>query len=204
MKYLRWLNRSPREDRPASISRVIALRLEGLVPALVIRYLEEGLFQHLALLSDIGSQAELADVVATDLDAFCIAMHRHGVHAMVLPAALLPADVNLVGICAADRVQQEQMIAALKERRDGVVVCVFDMVAQLGRLYGTPLNAEQQLVFRDVYARMDEIVGKALSFVDDRTVLVVIARGANLKSSRANCATWPLQVAGSSQHLPKT
>ena len=71
------------------------------------------------------------------------------------------------------------MIAAPMGRRDGVVVCVFDMAAQLGRLYGPQLSAEQQLVMRDVYARMDEVVGKAMSFVDDRTVLVVIARGAD-------------------------
>lgn len=182
MKYLRWLNGSPREDRPASVSRVIALRLEGLVPALVLRYLEEGLFQHLALLIDIGTRIELEVDVATDLGTFCAAMRSHGVHAALLPAAPLPATANLEDICAADRLQQERLIAVLKGRRQRVVACEFDMVAQLGRLYGTRLNDQQQLLMRDVYARMDEIVGKALSFVDDGTVLIVVLHAADSDS----------------------
>ena len=167
-----------KKRRWASNSRVIILRLEALIPELVLRYLGEGLFQHLALLSDVGSRIESAGCAA-DLASFRAALHRHVVHAAYLPAAPLPADVNLDDICAADRLQQERLIAVLKGRRPRVVACEFDMVAQLGRLYGTQPSGEQQLVMRDVYARMDEIVGKAMSFVDDRTALIVMLHAAD-------------------------
>jgi hypothetical protein len=55
-----------------------------------------------------------------------------------------------------------------------VVVGVFDMPARVEQLFGPRPDESQHLVLRDVYARMDEIVGKAFSFVDEQTALLVV------------------------------
>jgi hypothetical protein len=50
------------------------------------------------------------------------------------------------------------------------------MLAQLESLFGPTPDAEQRLVLRDVHVRMDEVVGKAMSFVDARTVFLAAIR----------------------------
>ena len=50
------------------------------------------------------------------------------------------------------------------------------MPARLKQLFGPQPDESQRFVLRDVYARMDEIVGKAFSFVDERTALLAVIR----------------------------
>src|SRR3990172_12246885 len=54
-----WLAR-----RQAKIRRVMVLRLEGLDPGQVDKYLDEGLLHSLALLADIGTPVPLSAVAA--------------------------------------------------------------------------------------------------------------------------------------------
>jgi hypothetical protein len=68
-------------------------------------------------------------------------------------------------------------MAVLSRRRTQVVAAVFDMPLQLERLFGPHPQSDQQLILRDVYARMDEVVGKAFSFVDETTVLLAVVPG---------------------------
>jgi hypothetical protein len=167
---------------PSKIRRVIVLVIDGLEPALVDEYLDEGLLHHLALLSDIGGRAPLLDSGA-EARAVCgslrHAISRLGVQAVELPPVEPSPPADLAAICAADRQQQERLLAALARSRPAVVIGVFDMPARLKRLFGSRPDESQRLVLRDVHARMDEIVGKAFSFVDERTALLAVVSGKN-------------------------
>ena len=96
------------------------------------------------------------------------------IRAVAIPSVTLSPHPDLDVICAADQLQQEQMTSAVQRGRNRVVVCKFDMLRQLARLFGPRPSAEQQLVIRDGYARMDEVVGKALSCCDSETTLLVV------------------------------
>ena len=108
-------------------------------------------------------------------------------------------DEFLKAVCAADRERQESLYAALLSVRRGMVATIFDMPAQLNRRL-TSIEDERRgeawrLVIRDTYARMDEVVGKTLSFVDEQTVLLVVPAAvegllfSNIKLSASN-AQW--------------
>jgi hypothetical protein len=171
MNWLRSLLATLRSKRRGPFRRVIVLVIEGLEPSRVDDYLEQGLLHWLALLSDIGARAAWQDAPLFDARKLELRLTDARVRTTTLPASSSSAN-DLAAICALDRQQQESLFAALTRRRAGVVLAVFDMPARLARLYGSQPSAEQQAIVRDVYARMDEIVGKAFSFVDDETVLL--------------------------------
>jgi hypothetical protein len=162
-----------RAGKPVRVRRVIVVVLEGLEPSLVDHHLGQGLLQNLALLSDIGTRVAWGGAGAFDVDGFKASLPGRRVRVL---SADSQAHADLPALCATDRRQQERMIGVLRRRRSGVIVAVFDLVAQLARLYGPRPDAEEQLVIRDVYARMDEVVGKAYSFVDERTALLAAIR----------------------------
>jgi len=97
--------------------------------------------------------------------------------------------------------ERKNMFFTALERMDkGVVVCVFDITDRVQHTFlrfldpdhpaivGT--NGEYKNVIEDLYKRMDEMVGKVLEKVDDKTVLIVMSdhgfkqfkRGINLNS----------------------
>jgi len=159
------------------LRRIIVLVIEGLEPALVDEYLEQGLLHHLTLLSDIGDRRSLVNsAMGADGRSLGDAIGKLGLPAVELRPPDPRQPVDLAAICAADRQQQEQLFAALGRSRPAVVVGVFDMPARLSEFFAPRPDESQRLVLRDIYARMDEIVGKALSFVDARTVLLAVIR----------------------------
>jgi hypothetical protein len=174
MNLLRAILDAWRRQRTRGIRRVIVVVLEGLDIAEVDYYLEQGLLHYLALMSDIGTRFELNRAASVDCDELCRALRAERVRGVSMPRAATPPHRDLDEICATDRAQQEQMIAALRRRRNRVVACRFDMLKQLARLFGPHPSADEQLIVRDVYARMDEVVGKALSFLDGETVLMAV------------------------------
>ncbi len=178
MEWIRRLLADWGGRRPGEIRRVVLVVLDGLEPARVDELLEQGVLHNLALLSDVGTRAKWNDSSPLALDTCAAALAKRGLRTTTLlsPERLPPQDVD--SLSAADRDQQERLIAELSRGRGGLVVAVFDLPAQLGRLFGPYPDASQQQVIRDVYLRMDEIVGKAYSFVDERTALVVWVRGA--------------------------
>ena len=202
-----WLAR-----RQGRVGRVVVVVLEGLEPALVDHYLEQGLLHNLALLGDVGTRAASVDSRPFDAASLAATIGGHGVRTVVLPALRSSGQENLQAICADDRAQQERLIAALARSRRGVIVCVFDMPARLQILFGPHPDEGQRIVLRDVYARMDEIVGKAFSFVDERTVLLAAIPSSNVAGAATESAarglifaSCPLDVAGPAiDSLPST
>ncbi|MEX2091230.1 MAG: hypothetical protein WD971_01065 [Pirellulales bacterium] len=194
------------------VRRVVVVGFDGLEPALVDHYLEQGLLHNLALLGDVGTRAAWVDSRPFDAASLAATIGGHGVRAVVLPALHAPGQETLQAICADDGAQQERLIAALARSRRGVIVCVFDMPARLQILFGPHPDEGQRSVLRDVYARMDEIVGKAFSFVDDRTVLLAAIPSSNVAGAATESAarglifaSCPLDVAGPAiASLPST
>jgi hypothetical protein len=175
---MNWLRRwmaNWRSRAPRPIRRVIVLLLDGLEPALVDHYLEQGLLHYLALLSDVGLRTVWRESAPVDLDSWKAIFREHRVGLAVLPTPSDSKSGNLMALAAADRRQQENLLTALGRKRSGVVVAAFDMARHLQQLLSNEPDENQRQVARDVYARMDEIVGKAFSFVDDRTVLIAVA-----------------------------
>lgn len=151
--------------------RVIVLVLLGFDWRRAEQYLDEGLFHYLPMFADFGARLQLQDEKAGDLEALSELLRAAGTQTVVLSAA--DADPDFDSVCAADRNQQDRLFALLNRRRAGVVIAGFDMLARVRQATGMHRLLDDPLILRDVYARMDEHVGKALSFVDDGTVLVV-------------------------------
>jgi hypothetical protein len=189
MEWVRRLIDGWRTSGQGRVRRVIVLGFAGLEPALVDHYLEQGLLHYFALLSDIGTRASWADSRPHDAARLAGAIGKLGVQAVALPSPHLSSPADLKTICEADRLQQERLIAVLTRSRPGIIACDFDMPAQLARLLGPDPDDSERLVIRDVYARMDEIVGKAFSFVDDRTVLLAAIASPNLARSDETSTT---------------
>jgi len=160
---------------PSKIRRVIVLVIDGLDSALVDDYLGQGLLHHLALLGDIGGRAPLINsAMLAAGGSLCDAVGELGVRSVELRPVVPWQSADLAAICTADREQQERLYTALGRSRPPVVVGVFDMPARVEQLFGPRPDESQRLVLCDVYARMDEIVGKAFSFVDEQTALLVV------------------------------
>lgn len=153
--------------------RVIVIALTGFEPAQVDRFADEGLLHYLPLLEDIGIRFSLSDASASDLESMASSLRREGIEVTRLTSDTTVAQLSLEQICAADRRRQEQLFDVLERQRRGVALCEFAMLAQLASRFGPHPTAEDEFVLRDVHARMDEHVGKVLSFVDERTALVV-------------------------------
>jgi hypothetical protein len=174
MNWLRRLLANAWTRDRGQVRRVVVVVLEGLKPALIDYYLEQGLLHNLALLSDVGTRILLRDLEIDLAEPLASAGVKNRLRTRVLRAMSIRNPPDLNAICAADRLQQERMITALSRARGGLVVAVFDMPLQLARLFGPDPTDDQRQITRDVYARMDEIVGKAFSFVDAATVLFVV------------------------------
>jgi hypothetical protein len=161
----------------SGLRRIIVLVIEGLDPALVDEFLEQGLLHHLALLTDVGGHGSLVDsALGVDDDSLGEAIGRLGVRAVELRPTKSRQSTSLAALCAADRQQQERLFAALARWRPTVVIGVFDLPARVKQLFGHQPDESQRLVLRDLYARMDEVIGKAFSFVDAQTVLLAVIR----------------------------
>jgi len=203
MDWVRRMLHGWRTSGRGGVRRVVVLGFAGLEPALVDRYLEQDLLHYSALLSDVGTRADWVDSRTLDAARLASAIGKFGVRTVALPSPHLSSPADMQAICAADRQQQDRLIAALARWRPGVVLSEFDMPAQLARLFGPDPDARERQVIRDVYARMDEIVGKAFSFVDDRTVLLAAiagprVAGASEQSAAAGLifASCPLDAVG--------
>lgn len=89
----------------------------------------------------------------------------------------------------------------LEKVKKGAIVCVFDITDRIQHMLwryidpGHPANRDKESTLHkdaidQMYVRMDEIVGRVLSYVNDRTVLIVLSdhgfkpfrRGVNLNS----------------------
>lgn len=102
---------------------------------------------------------------------------------------------------------------ALQHTRRGVVACVFDTSDRVQHMFFRHLESEGdprwQGTIADLYQRMDRLVGKTMSHVDDETLLCVLSdhgfchfrRGVNLNTwlhrngylalSNGNCSSGP-------------
>jgi hypothetical protein len=175
MSWIQQLHSTWRSDGP--IRRVVVLVLEGVEPGPVERYIGQGLLHNLALLGDIGARSAWKEAGAATFESLATPFREVGARVEALPAASRDASNDLDACCAADAAQQEKLFAELIRGRSGVVVAEFDLLARLTQQFGAEPDDKQREIVRDVYARMDEVVGKAYSFVDERTVLVVAMRG---------------------------
>jgi len=187
MKLLRMIWDQGRGSRKVGIRRVVILILEGFDTVRGRRFFDEGLLHYLPLLADIGAQLSLPDATSTDIEAIATALRAAHLKVTVLPSEATSYQATMDGICNADRVQQKKLFVALRRHRCGVVICAFDMLARLERLFGPQPTVSELQILRDVHARMDENVGKALSFVDEETALLAVipARSAALQAGAA-------------------
>jgi hypothetical protein len=161
--------------RPSvNIRRVIVLVLQGFDWRRAEQYLGEGLLHYLPLLSDIGAHFDVGSEAAFDADSCAACLRTAGTRVELFAGMPASAEADLDELCVADRRQQEQLFTLLRRRRSGVVVATFDLLTRIERLFGPQPTSEQQLVIRDVHARMDEQVGKAFSFVDSEAALVIV------------------------------
>jgi hypothetical protein len=157
------------------LRRRILIEIVGPEPVAVDRYLGEGLLHNLALLSDVGGRGRLAHTAAAEIAAVRATAGQCKVRVIELSPAPGVGNSQLSTICRDDESQQARLIEQLSRRPAGeLVVATFDMPARLRRLFGSNPSESEQLVLRDVHARMDEIVGKAYSFVDDSVALAVV------------------------------
>lgn len=97
--------------------------------------------------------------------------------------------------------RERMFFDALEKTRRGAVVCVFDITDRMQHMFwryledGHPANAGKDVekhrqALRDMYRRMDDLVGRVMAAVDDDTVVMVMSdhgfksfrRGVNLNS----------------------
>jgi hypothetical protein len=174
MNPLLWLAEHWQKQGQGGLRRRILLEIVGLEPAAIDRYLGEGLLHNLALLSDIGQRARLDGSVATEIATLRATANQRGVRVIELTTALESGDSQLSTICRDDELRQTRLFEQLDRRPAGeLIICSFDMPARLRRLFGSNPSESEQLVLRDTYARMDEVVGKAFSFIDDSMALAI-------------------------------
>lgn len=168
------IGRSTVDDR---IRRVVVIVLEGLELDLVERSLEQGLLHNLALLSDIGTRVAFTKPQLNVVESLARVANTNSLRSVFLPAVSIAGAIDLRSICAADRAQQARLFAALSRRPPQIVGAEFDMPLQMARLFGPDPRADEQIILRDIYARMDEVVGKAFSFLDEQTALLTLIPG---------------------------
>jgi len=104
--------------------------------------------------------------------------------------------------CELNHAERERMFfQALAKTRRGACICVFDMPDRVQHMFFRYLNGRRptaegpetkryQEVIPDLYQRMDELVGRVIAQIDERTVLIVMSdhgftsfrRGVNLNS----------------------
>lgn len=102
--------------------------------------------------------------------------------------------------------EREQMLfQALDKTRKGLCVCVFDTPDRIQHMFfrcldpGHPANRGRETeryrtVIEDVYRRMDELIGRVMAVLDDRSVLVVLSDHGFAQFRRGvNINTWLFQ-----------
>ncbi len=99
--------------------------------------------------------------------------------------------------------RERMFFSALDKTREGVCICVFDATDRIQHMFfrylddahpalysGNGNREKYRSVIEDLYVRMDEMVGRVMERLDDRTVLIVMSdhgfksfrRGVNLNS----------------------
>jgi hypothetical protein len=165
MNPLLWLFERWLPKGQGGLRRRILLEIVGLEPVAVDRYLGEGLLHNLALLSDVGGRGRLVGTAAAEIAVLRATAGERKMRVVDLSPAPQGGDSQLSTICRDDESQQARLIEQLSRRPAGeLVVATFDMPARLHQLYGPNPSDAERLVLRDVYARMDEVVGKVYSF----------------------------------------
>jgi predicted AlkP superfamily phosphohydrolase/phosphomutase len=102
--------------------------------------------------------------------------------------------------------EREAMLAtALDKTRRGLVVCVFDTPDRIQHMFfrcldpGHPANEGKETtryahVIEDTYRRMDELIGRVMARLDDKSVLMVMSdHGFSPFRRGVNINTWLLQ-----------
>lgn len=87
--------------------------------------------------------------------------------------------------------EREAMFAnALERTKRGVVACVFDTSDRVQHMFYRDLDRDPHVI-EDLYQRMDRIVGKAMTYVDEGTMLFVLSDHGFCHFRRAlNLNTW--------------
>ncbi len=98
--------------------------------------------------------------------------------------------------------RERMFFDAIEKTRRGLVVCVFDITDRMQHMFwryredGHPANAGKDMeghrdALRDLYRRMDDLLGRTLAALDDDTVLMVMSDH-GFKSFRrgVNLNTW--------------
>ncbi|MFO0839377.1 MAG: alkaline phosphatase family protein [Phycisphaerae bacterium] len=106
------------------------------------------------------------------------------------------------------RERERMMVAELGRKEDGLFFCLFDTPDRLGHMMwrfrepdhpanaGRPVPDDLRIAMDTHYRACDEIVGKALQFADDRTLLIVLSdHGMTSFRRGVNLNTW-LQANG--------
>lgn len=98
--------------------------------------------------------------------------------------------------------RERMFFDAIEKTRRGAVVCVFDITDRLQHMFwryldaGHPANEGKDVEFhrdalRDLYVRMDDLLGRTLAKIDDETVLFVMSdHGFNSFHRGVNINSW--------------
>lgn len=114
-----------------------------------------------------------------------------------LNEGVIDDDAFLEQAWAIFREREAMFLSALENTRRGVVACVFDTSDRLQHMFFRGLDSKRPgadprhaAVIEDLYRRMDELVGKTMSYADGGTALFVLSdhgfcafrRGVNVNS----------------------
>ena len=92
--------------------------------------------------------------------------------------------------------REAMFLSALERTRRGVVACVFDTSDRVQHMFYRHMGRDGQYsgIIEDLYCRMDKLVGKALEYVDQDTVLFVLSDHGFASFERGvNLNTWLLE-----------
>jgi len=93
--------------------------------------------------------------------------------------------------------EREQMFfSALERTRRGVVACVFDTTDRVQHMFFKQMDGggPYSRTIEDLYCRADELVGRAMKYVDDQTVIFVLSDHGFASFERgADMNAWLLQ-----------
>jgi predicted AlkP superfamily phosphohydrolase/phosphomutase len=96
-------------------------------------------------------------------------------------------DQAFLAQCYANHEDRERMLFdALEKTRQGLCACVFDTTDRVQHMFWRYLDddhpaarhlprSERPNVIQDLYTRMDELIGRVMKHIDDRTLLMVVS-----------------------------